>query len=61
MDYERLLNMAAEMGYEVMFSGAEIYRVEESMRRLLTAYGIENPEVIISRRSRRLQEIWTEI
>ena len=45
MDYERLLNMAAEMGYELMFSGAEIYRVEESMRRLLTAYGIENPEV----------------
>lgn len=45
MDYERLLNMAAEMGYELMYSGAEIYRVEESMGRLLTAYGIESPEV----------------
>ena len=45
MDYEELLNMAAELGYQLMYSGAEIYRVEESTRRLLHAYGLENPEV----------------
>ena len=45
MDYEKLLNMAAELGYQLMYSGAEIYRVEESARRLLRAYGLESPEV----------------
>ena len=45
MDYDKLLNMAAELGYQLMYSGAEIYRVEESARRLLHAYGLENPEV----------------
>lgn len=45
MDYDKLLNMAAELGYQLMYSGAEIYRVEESARRLLLAYGLEDPEV----------------
>ena len=45
MDYEKLLNMAAELGYQLMYSGAEIYRVEESVRRLLHAYGLPSPEV----------------
>lgn len=45
MNYEKLLNMAAELGYQLMYSGAEIYRVEESARRLLRAYGLEAPEV----------------
>lgn len=45
MDYDELLNMAAELGYQLMYSGAEIYRVEESARRLLHAYGLERPEV----------------
>lgn len=45
MDYDKLLNTAAELGYQLMYSGAEIYRVEESVRRLLHAYGLENPEV----------------
>ncbi len=45
MDYETLLNTAAELGYQLMYSGAEIYRAEESVRRLLHAYGLENPEV----------------
>jgi len=44
-DYEALLNMAAEMGYQLMFSGAEIYRVEESVTRLLLAYGVDKPQV----------------
>jgi len=45
MDYDKLLNISVELGYQLMFSGAEIYRVEESVRRLLQAYGLESPEV----------------
>lgn len=45
MDYDKLLNLAAEMGYQLMASGAEIYRVEESVDRLLRAYGLEDPQV----------------
>ena len=44
-DYESLLNTAAELGYQLMFSGAEIYRVEESVTRLLLAYGVAEPQV----------------
>ena len=45
MDYDKLLNMATELGYQLMSSGAEIYRVEESIYRLLRAYGLEDPQV----------------
>ena len=44
MDYDNLLNMGTELGYQLMYSGAEIYRVEESVHRLLTAYGLQ-PQV----------------
>ena len=44
LDYNKLLDMVSEMGYRLMKSGAEIYRVEESVRRLLTAYGLQ-PQV----------------
>ena len=45
MDYDKLLNVAVELGCQLMSSGAEIYRVEESVRRLLQAYGLDSPEV----------------
>lgn len=45
MDYDKLLNIAVDLGYRLMYSGAEIYRVEESMSRLLAAYGLASPEV----------------
>lgn len=45
MDYDKLLNVSVELGYLLMSSGAEIYRVEESVRRLLQAYDLESPEV----------------
>lgn len=45
MDYDNLLNLAVELGYRLMSSGAEIYRVEESVDRLLRAYGLEQPQV----------------
>lgn len=44
MEHEKLLNLGSELGRHLMHSGAEIYRVEESVTRLLTAYGLE-PQV----------------
>ena len=45
MDYDLLLTNGMEIGYNLMISGAEIYRVEESIQRVLQAYGIENGQV----------------
>ena len=39
MEQEKLLKLGVEMGRRLMDSGAEIYRVEESVQRLLQAYG----------------------
>ena len=44
LDYDKLLGLTAELGYQLMDSGAEIYRVEESMNRLLGAYGVTKLE-----------------
>ena len=44
MEYDKLLNLGSELGRLLMNSGAEIYRVEESVTRLLTAYGLD-PQV----------------
>lgn len=40
MDYDQLLTLVTELGFGLSKSGAEIYRVEESIQRLLMAYGI---------------------
>lgn len=45
LDYDKLMNIAAELGCQLMSSGAEIYRVEESMGRLLQAYNLPSAEV----------------
>ncbi len=45
MDYEKLVNLATDVGCRLMSSGAEIYRVEDSVSRVLRAYGVEAPEV----------------
>ena len=42
MDYYVLLDMAVSLGYELAMAGAETYRVEESIRRVLLAYGLES-------------------
>ena len=42
MDYNTLLDMAVSLGYELAMSGAETFRVEESISRVLTAYGVES-------------------
>ena len=45
VEYDSLLNLVADMGCALMSSGAEIYRVEESMYRLLRAYDLPGAEV----------------
>ena len=40
MDYHILLDMVAELGYRLAMSGAETYRIEESINRVLAAYGV---------------------
>lgn len=45
MDYDKLLTISSDLGYHLLMSGAEIYRVEESVRYLLGAYGVESGEV----------------
>lgn len=40
-DCEKLLSVSARLGASLLKSGAEIYRVEDSMQRIFSAYGIE--------------------
>lgn len=42
MNYDVILDMAFELGYRLAMSGAETYRVEESISRVLSAYGIRS-------------------
>ena len=42
MDYNRLLDLATDLGYELAMAGAETFRVEESISRVLSAYGLES-------------------
>ncbi len=42
MDYNTLLDLVANLGYQLAMCGAETYRVEESVKRIMTAYGIES-------------------
>lgn len=41
MDYYTIMDFAADLGYELSLSGAETFRVEDSMYRVITSYGIE--------------------
>ena len=40
MDYNALLDLATNLGYELAMCGAETFRVEESINRVMAAYGI---------------------
>ena len=42
MDYNTLLDLATDLGYELAMSGAETFRVEESISRVLASYGLES-------------------
>ena len=41
MDYNALLDLATDLGYELAMAGAETFRVEESIVRIMAAYGVE--------------------
>ena len=41
MEYSKLLDVATELGYQLAMCGAETFRVEESVVRVLAAYDIE--------------------
>lgn len=47
MEYSKLLDLSCELGYELAMSGAETFRVEESINRVLQAYGIEAEVFVI--------------
>ena len=42
MDYRVLMELASELGSRLAMSGAETYRIEESIVRVLAAYGLES-------------------
>lgn len=41
MDYYALLDLTIRLGYRLAMAGAETFRVEESVNRIFSAYGIE--------------------
>lgn len=47
MEYAKLLDVAADLGYGLAMSGAETFRVEESVTRVLAAYDIEAEVFVI--------------
>lgn len=42
MDYNKLLDLAADIGYRLTMCGAETFRVEESINRILDSYNIQS-------------------
>lgn len=47
MEYSKLLDLATDLGYKLAMSGAETFRVEESITRILKAYDIEAEVFVI--------------
>lgn len=47
MDHNELLAVASDLGYGLLESGAEIYRVEEAIERLLHAYGVTEADPFV--------------
>ena len=41
MDYNTLLDVTTDLGYELAMRGAETYRIEDSVRLILQTYGLE--------------------
>lgn len=42
MDYNALLDFSADLGYRLAMSGAETFRVEDTINRITRAYGVES-------------------
>ena len=47
MEYSKLLDLASDLGYALAMSGAETFRVEESISRVLQAYDIDAEVFVI--------------
>ena len=41
MDYQILLKLTCGLGYQLATSGAETFRIEESISRILSTYGVQ--------------------
>ena len=41
MNYNALLDLTTDLGYELAMAGAETFRVEESVQRVMAAYGVK--------------------
>ena len=41
MNYNALLDLATDLGYELAMAGAETFRVEESIQRVMASYGVQ--------------------
>ena len=41
MDYNVLLDLATDLGYKLAMSGAETFRVEDSVCHIMRAYGLD--------------------
>ena len=41
MDYNALLDLSTDIGYELAMAGAETFRVEESIQRVMAAYDVQ--------------------
>lgn len=41
MDYNTLLDVSTDLGYELAMRGAETYRIEDSVRLILQSYGLD--------------------
>ncbi|MEW9096196.1 MAG: threonine/serine exporter family protein [Clostridiaceae bacterium] len=48
MDYNRVLHLATYAGEVMLQSGAEIYRVEETLTRICTSYGIQSAQSFVT-------------
>ena len=42
MNYSELLDLATDLGYELAMCGAETFRIEESINRILSTYGVSS-------------------
>ena len=45
MDFNKLLNVSTRLGQMLLENGAEIYRVEESIQRMVLAYGAKEADI----------------
>lgn len=48
MDYDALMDMVTDFGYNLAMAGAETFRVEDSINRIMSAYGAQSEAFVIT-------------